>query len=143
MRMMKKDLAEGIRPKRHKKQPEFELQAQICRYLRLQYPKVIFLSDTVASVKLTLGQATRNKQLQKSGFKIPDLLILEPNGDYSGLMIELKTKDPHKLNGDIRKDAHLIGQEKAIKILNEKGYYSCFSWDFEMTKNIIDEYLKK
>ena len=67
---MKMNNVGGIRPKRHKKQPEFELQCQICRYLRLQYPKVIFLSDTVASVKLTMGQATRNKQLQKSSFKI-------------------------------------------------------------------------
>lgn len=132
-----------IRPKRHKRQPEFELQCQVCRYLRLQYPKVVFLSDTIASVKLTEAQASRNKKIQKSGFKIPDLLILEPNSKYAGLMIELKVKDPHKLNGDIRSDAHLKGQEQAIKILNEKGYYSCFSWDFEMTKNIIDKYLKE
>lgn len=142
-RFMKMNNVGGFRPKRHKKQPEFELQAYICRYLRLQYPKVVFLSDTVASVKLTPAQANRNKQIQKSGFKIPDLLILEPNSKYAGLMIELKVKDPHKLNGDIKADVHLKGQEKSIQVLNEKGYYSCFSWDFEMTKNIIDKYLKE
>lgn len=131
-----------IRPKRHNRQPEFELQSQICRYLRLQYPKVVFLSDTVASFKLTPAQAMRNKQIQKSGFKIPDLLILEPNKEYAGLMIELKVKDPHKKNVDIRSNAHLKGQEKAIEILNEKGYLACFCWDFEMTKQIIDNYLK-
>ena len=30
-----------------------------------------------------------------------------------------------------------------FKDLNQKGYYSCFSWGFEMTKNIITEYLNK
>lgn len=129
--------------KRHKKQPEFELQAQICRYLRLQYPNVVFLSDTVASVKLTMGQATRNKQLQKSGFKIPDLLILEPNKEFAGLMIELKIESPFKLNGQIKTNKHLEGQEKSIEILKKKGYYACFIWDFESAKNLIDKYLKE
>ena len=123
---------------------EFELQKQICNYLEMQYPKVIFLSDTIASCKLTLMQAIRNKKIQKNGFKIPDLLILEPKGNYSGLFIELKNETPFIKDGNIKasqKD-HLKEQQKSINILNEKGYSSCFSWGFEMTKKIIDEYLK-
>ena len=123
---------------------EFELQKQICNYLEMQYPKVIFLSDTIASCKLTLMQAVRNKKIQKNGFKIPDLLILEPKGNYSGLFIELKNETPFKKDGEIKasqKD-HLKNQAISINLLNGKGYYSCFSWGFEMTKKIIDEYLK-
>ena len=123
---------------------EFELQKQICNYLEMQYPKVIFLSDTIASCKLTLMQAVRNKKIQKNGFKIPDLLILEPKGNYSGLFIELKNETPFKKDGEIKasqKD-HLKNQAISINLLNSKGYYSCFSWGFEMTKKIIDEYLK-
>ena len=84
-----------------------------------------------------------NKQLQKSGFKIPDLLILEPNKEFAGLMIELKIESPYKLNGQIKTNEHLKGQAKSINILNGKGYYACFIWDFESAKNLIDKYLKE
>ena len=127
-----------------KKQPEFELQSAICRYLSYQFPQVLYLSDTIASLKLTPAQANRNKKIQKNGFSCPDLLILEPRNGYSGLFIELKIETPFKKNGEIKasKDDHLKNQLEAINKLNEKGYKSVFSWDFDMTKDIIDNYLK-
>ena len=69
-----------------KNQLEFILQKQICQWLSIQYPDVLFLSDTVASVKLTMPQSIRNKSIQKNGFKTPDLIILCPNKDYYGLL---------------------------------------------------------
>lgn len=39
-----------------KQQPEYQLQVQVSRYLSVQYPSVLFLSDTVASLKLTYPQ---------------------------------------------------------------------------------------
>lgn len=124
-----------------KNQPEFELQKQVCRWLGVQHPKVMFLSDTIASVKLTIPQQNRNKLIQKQGFKTPDLLIFEPNEKYSGLFIELKVKSPFKLNGELLKDEHLEGQYLTIKKLRSKGYYACFSWSFEMTAGIVNDYL--
>ncbi len=127
-----------------KKQPEYELQSAICRYLSYQYGEILFLSDTIASLKLTPAQANRNKKIQKFGFSCPDLLILEPRNGYSGLFIELKVETPFKKNGEIKasKDDHLKNQLEAINKLNEKGYKSVFSWNFDMTKDIIDNYLK-
>jgi len=127
-----------------KKQPEFELQSAICRYLSYQFPEVLYLSDTIASLKLTPAQANRNKKIQKNGFSCPDLLILEPRNGYCGLFIELKIETPFKKNGEIKasKDDHLKNQLEAINKLNEKGYKSVFSWNFDMTKEIIDDYLK-
>lgn len=127
-----------------KKQPEFELQSAICRYLSYQYSEVLFLSDTIASLKLTPAQANRNKKIQKFGFSCPDLLILEPRNGYNGLFIELKVETPFKKNGEIKasKDDHLKNQLEAINKLNEKGYMAVFSWGFDMTKDIIDNYLK-
>lgn len=124
-----------------KNQPEFELQKQVCRWLCIQHPKILFLSDTIASVKLTIPQQNRNKLIQKQGFKTPDLLIFEPNEKYNGLFIELKVKTPFKLNGDLLKDEHLEGQYITIQKLRDKGYYACFSWSFEMTAKIINDYL--
>lgn len=124
------------------KHPEYELQKQICAYLELQYKDVVYLSDTVANCKLTVMQATRNKAIQKQGFKTPDLLILEPRGDYHGLFIELKVKSPYKKCGkELLSNEHLEGQQKSITHLLNKGYYACFSVGFDETKKIIDEYM--
>ena len=124
-----------------KNQPEFELQKQVCRWLCVQYPKILFLSDTIASVKLTIPQQRRNSLIQKKGFKATDLALFIPNQKYHGLFIELKVKSPFKLNGELYKDEHLEGQYITIQKLRDKGYYACFSWSFEMTTKIINDYL--
>lgn len=125
-----------------RKYPEFELQKLICSYIRMQYPNVMFLSDTIASVKLTATQAIRNKQIQNPEFKCPDLMIFEPKGKYSGLFLELKVKSPFKKNGDIYKNKHLEEQNESLKLLREKGYKAQFVWSFDMAKFVIDEYMK-
>ncbi len=124
-----------------KNQPEFELQKAICRWLNVQYPKVLYLSDTIASVKLTIPQQNRNKLIQKNGFKTPDLLIFEPNKEFKGLFIELKVKSPFKKDGTLLKDEHLESQQKTINDLKQKGYYACFSWSLEMTLDIVNRYM--
>jgi len=123
---------------------EYELQRAISWYLHVQYYDVLFLSDTIANLKLSKMQAIRNKKIQKEGFKTPDLLILEPRNGYSGLFIELKIATPFKKNGEIKASTkdHLKGQLESIEKLNQKGYKACFAVGFEETKKIIDDYLK-
>ncbi|MBC7383014.1 MAG: hypothetical protein H7296_08475 [Bacteroidia bacterium] len=126
-----------------KQQPEYILQKSICRYLSIAYPEIPFLSDTVASVQLTIPQGARNKAIQKQGFKTPDLLVFKPNDKYHGLFIELKTETPFKKNGEIKasqKD-HLLLQQQTIADLNALGYHASFSWGFDMTKEVIDKYM--
>lgn len=125
------------------KHEEYELQKSVARYLSYQYPDVDFLSDTIASVKLTERQAGRNKLVQKNGFKCPDLLILEPRNGFCGLFIELKIETPFKKDGTIKASSkdHLKLQHECLQKLSAKGYCAKFSWGFDMTKKIIDEYL--
>ena len=127
----------------YKKQPEFELQKQICRYLSLQYPKVIFISDATSGAKLTMPQAVRNSLIQKADFKIPDLQILEPNKNWHGLFLELKKETPYKKNGGLKasQNNHLELQDKSMQILRANGYMDCFCWSFEMAKEIIENYI--
>jgi hypothetical protein len=124
-----------------KQQIEYNLQKSICQYLRLQYPNVLFYSDTVAQIKLSIPQAVRNKAIQKEEFKMPDLVILQPIGGYSGLLIELKKESPLLKNGKLSNEKHIQGQFKSINDLKSKGYFACFAWSFEMAKEIIDNYL--
>jgi hypothetical protein len=127
-----------------KQQPEYYLQKCVCEFLRIQYPKVLFLSDTIASLRLTIPQQVRNKAIQKNGFNCPDLLILQPNETYKGLFIELKVLTPFKKDGELKASAndHLLNQWNTIQDLNQLGYFSCFSWGLEMTINIINLYIK-
>jgi hypothetical protein len=126
------------------KHPEYQLQVAVCKYLSVQYPNVDFLSDTIASVKLTMRQAARNKAIQKTDFKCPDLLILAPTEFYHGLFIELKVASPFKADGEIKasQNDHLEKQMNQLNKFINRGYYATFAWDFEMAKKIIDNYFK-
>ncbi len=130
-----------IAKKRYKRQPEFILQRQVCAYLRVQHKEILFMSDTIASVKLTEAQATRNASIQKRGFKTPDLIVFAPRGIYHGLFIELKVKTPYKKDGTLLENVHLKAQEETIKGLRELGYFADFAWIFEDVKKLIDWYL--
>ena len=127
------------------KHEEYELQKAVARYLSYQYVDVEFMSDTIASIKLTERQAGRNKLIQKNGFKCPDILILEPRNGFCGLFIELKIETPFKKDGTIKASSkdHLKLQHECLQKLTLKGYKSEFSWNFDMTKQIIDEYLNQ
>ena len=124
------------------KHSEFHLQQQVCKYLELRFPGVPYFSDTIANVKLNVIQASRNKSIQKNGFKLPDLVILQPNFYHAGLFIELKIKTPYKLNGELKKDEHLQWQQNSINQLNELGYFATFAVGFDEAREIIDEYMK-
>ena len=123
------------------KHEEFKLQQQVCKYLELRFPNVPYFSDTIANVKLNVIQATRNKSIQKNGFKMPDLVILQPNYYHAGLFIELKIKTPYKQNGELKKDEHLQGQQNTIDQLNELGYFATFAVGFDEAREIIDNYM--
>lgn len=123
------------------KHEEFKLQQSVCKYLNLKYPHVLYLSDTIASVKLTEIQAYRNKTIQKDGFKCPDLIILYPTYEYHGLFIELKIKSPFKKDRTLYKNEHLEAQQRTIDDLNKRGYFATFATGFDEAKEIIDKYL--
>jgi len=124
------------------KQLEQKLQEAICKYLDLQYPNVIYTSD-LSGIKLTIGSAVKAKKTRCKHFKIPDLLILEPNDYHKGLFFEIK-KDKSEVylkNGDMSKSKHIFEQNKTIQVLRNKGYKAMFVWDFNQAKTEIDNYI--
>ena len=120
---------------------EAKLHAQVCDYIRLQYPKALFNSDA-SGLRLTMGQAIKMKRLRSSrGY--PDLMIYEPRRDYHGFFIELKREGEKLFNrkGDWRTD-HLREQADMISDLKNRGYYATFGIGFEDAKLQIDKYMK-
>ena len=133
----------------HSKREE-NLQRQVCTYLRLQYPHVIFRSDFASGLHLTMNQAVTNKSLQSSR-SFPDLFIYKPmqRGDkyYAGLALELKKEGttiyvkigPRK--GELVSDPHIIEQAEMLRELNRLGYLARFGVGFDQCKRIVDWYL--
>lgn len=120
---------------------EYEIAKGIATYLKLNYPKIIFHVD-LAGLNLSRAQAGMLKATQ-GGRGWPDLFIAQPSGQYHGLLIELKHETPFKLNGELKKDEHLEEQRDMMAQLSERGYLAQFSWGFDMTKELIDNYLKE
>lgn len=126
---------------------ELELQMQVADYLRLQYPGVLFHSDFGSGIKLTMGQAIKQKRLQGGRRSWPDMFIAEVQGlegkRYHGLFIELKKAGTRifKKDGTLVSDAHICEQFDMLEQLRRRGYVAEFACGFDEAKKIIDEYL--
>lgn len=142
---------------------EADLQAQVADYLRLQYPTVMFHSDFGSGIKLTPGQAVKQKRQNGGRRAWPDMFIARaravqrvvihsPLGtkkdDYNeyilayGLFIELKKEGTRlkKKNGDWVTE-HIAEQAEVLEKLRQRGYCAEFAVGFDEAKKIIDEYL--
>ena len=127
-----------------KNQPEYQIHKTVCEYLRWKYPTVLFLTDLDNQIKLTQGQAKRNKALQHDKFKCPDLIIFAPSVQHHGLFIEFKAKSPYKIDGvTLLKNEHIEAQWQSILDLRLRGYAADFAWTVEMAIQQIDNYMKR
>lgn len=134
---------------------ELELQAQVADYIRLRYPRAIFHSDFGSGIKLTMGQAIKQKRLNGGRRAWPDMFIAEPrcsqeaveNWDVksfrAGLFIELKKEGTRifKKDGTLVSDEHIREQYDMLEDLRQRGYAAEFACGFDEAKKIIDEYL--
>ena len=131
--------------------PEEILQFQICRYLEMQYPQVLF-ETRLNGLKMPIGLAKKAKMLGARR-AMPDLTIYEEsikNADglhkikYGGLFLELKAEGTRLKNkkGEYA-TPHLLEQSVILRRLRMRGYYATFVIGFEQAKEIIDWYLSK
>ena len=122
---------------------ESDLQVMVADYLRLRYPDVLFHSDFGSGVKLTVGQAMKQKRQNGGRRAWPDMFIAEPKAKYSGLFLELKKEGVRlqKKNGEWASD-HIAEQADVLDRLEFRGYKAEFAVGFDEAKKLIDEYLK-
>ena len=123
---------------------ELELQAMVADYLRLQYPSAIFHSDFGSGIKLTMGQAIKQKRLNGGRRSWPDMFLAEPRGKYSGLFIELKKEGVriYKKDGTLVSDGHIREQYDMLEQLRRRGYAANFACGFDEAKALIDRYMR-
>lgn len=125
---------------------ELELQAQVADYLRLRYPDVLFHSDFGSGIKLTMGQAVKQKRLNGGRRAWPDMFIAQAKMQpriIHGLFLELKRDGVkiHKKDGELVADQHIREQARLLDELRKRGYAAEFACGFDEAKKIIDEYL--
>lgn len=124
---------------------ERDLAQQTSEYLQRKYPGTQFRFDLAADLKLTMGQARRNKAINPfSGW--PDMGINAARGGYHGLFIELK-KDGENIYAT-RTDKwggyaseHLQKQAERHKVLREAGYCVEFAVGTDQVQTLIDWYM--
>ena len=119
--------------------PEEKIHFEVCEYLRIKYPSVMFISES-SGLRVSQGMARKLKKTRSSHVHA-DLYVLEPRGKFSGLIIELKAKNIYKKNGELLKDEHLSDQQKTINALNKLGYYATFAVGYDQALGIIENYL--
>jgi len=129
--------------KKNKKSYESKLHEQICNYLRLQYPKVRFISSLTGEYNSNSFTNARNSRIQHSPGQ-PDLFIVEKRNGFSGLALELKTlsSNPFKKNGELRSNVHLRQQDDWLTYLRVQGWSAHFAIGFDHAKELIDKYMK-
>ena len=131
---------------------ELDIQIQVADYLRLRYPNVLFHSDYGSGIRLTPGQAVKQKRLQGGRRAWPDMFIAQPaqrSWEYPdacykfGLFLELKRPGVkiYKKNGDLVANEHIREQARVLETLCNRGYVAEFACGFDEAKKIIDEYL--
>lgn len=134
---------------------ELELQAQVADYIRLRYPSVIFHSDFGSGIKLTMGQAIKQKRLNGGRRSWPDMFIAETiiskimhnDGSYnaySGLFVELKREGTRifKKDGKLVADEHIREQYDMLHDLRARGYAAEFACGYEEAVTLIDSYMR-
>jgi hypothetical protein len=121
--------------------PEERLHFQISDYLKLQYPKIFFISEQ-SGLRVSVGLASKLKRTRSNHVHL-DLYVLEPKGKYHGLILELKAKDIYQKKNPtlLLKNEHLTDQKETIEKLNKKGYKAAFAVQFEEARKLIDDYL--
>lgn len=133
---------------------EAEMQAWIADYLRLQYPKVLFHSDFGSGIKLTPGQAAKQKRQNGGRRAWPDMFIAQPKIsrtkdnqifgiEYYGMFLELKKEGTRLMKKDgTWASEHVAEQAEMLSKLQQNGYYAKFAVGFDEAKELIDRYLK-
>ena len=132
---------------------EAELQVAVADYLRLQYPDVLFHSDFGSGIKLTMGQAAKQKRQNGGRRAWPDMFIAEPRPrcidgnwkyEWNGLFIELKKEGTRlkKKNGEYASQ-HISEQAETLAKLSRRGYAAEFAVGFDEARKTIDKYLGK
>ena len=121
---------------------EWQEQLGFCKWLKIQYPDVLFRSDIQSAGKLT--PAMQNIKLTIDPFRgFPDISIYLKRGNYCGLMIEMKRLNSglYLKDGSLSSNKHVQEQNEMHKKLRENGWQVEFAEGMDQAILIFQNYL--
>lgn len=127
-----------------RKKQEESLQIGVCKYIKKEYPNVIFFCDLSSGMKLSIGQAVKAQKM-KSSRGLPDLFIACERKGFNGLFLELKREGVNVYLKDgktMTSNKHINEQASILEALRLEGYVAEFAVGFDEVKSKIDNYLK-
>lgn len=108
---------------------EDDLQIAVVNMLWLRYKKYIWYHVPNGG-KRNAREAAKFKRMGVMA-GVSDIIFDEPRGGYHGLRIELKVKRGKTTDS----------QDTFLNKATEKGYLCAVSWNFDATKQLIEDYL--
>lgn len=121
---------------------EKQIQSNVCRFISVYYPDVIYISDQSG---LRLSHHGQRQQLKrsKSSRGIPDMIIMCPNGGFHGLCLELKNDGVAiiKRDGSPVANEHIREQHAMITKLNDLGFAAFFTIGLDAATTCIEKYM--
>jgi len=114
---------------------EENLSLLIARYLKIK--KYVYRFDVGADLKLTIGQARKNKAKQMPERGFPDLMVFK---NSKTIFFELKKSkgEIYKKNGKIREGKHIQEQVRFHEKLRKEGFDVYFIWNLKMLIKILE-----
>lgn len=124
------------------KQTEWSVQLQFCKWIKLQYPNLLFRSDIQSAGKLS-GQMQNIKLILDPFRGFPDVQIYHKSGTYIGLFIELKRINSGTFlkDGSLSSGKHVQEQAAMHNLLRSIGYKVVIAEGFEQAKEVLESYL--
>ena len=117
-------------------------QTELIKFMDKYFPRVR-IDGNINGVHLTMPQAAKAKRM---GMKrdCPDLHLKERRGDYHCLYIEYKSDKKnsiYKLDGELKKDDHVLSQAQELNRLQQQGDAATFAVGLENAIQAIKDYL--
>ena len=122
-------------------------QLWFCQHVTETYPNAVYMSD-LAGVGLSLKDRKAYQMRSRTTGqtdKIPDFMLFVPQGKFTGLALELKSRNVnlYKKNGDFRKNEHVAGQRKILKRFSGYGWLAGFACGLDDMKAVVDHYMQQ
>lgn len=118
-----------------KQKSEWSEQLHFCKWLKHEYPDVLFRSDEQNQGKRSPGMQNILNIIDPYRSGMPDIVILHPVGEYCGLMIEMKA-----IGASVNTE-HGVNQMAMHRRLSMLGWQCCFAWGEEGAKRVWLEYI--
>jgi hypothetical protein len=122
---------------------EWQEQLAFCKWLKMQYPRVLFRSDIQSAGKLS--PAMQNIKSIIDPFRgFPDITIYLKRGRFCGLMLEMKRLNSglYLKDGSLSNAKHVQEQNKMHEFLRDNAWKVEFAEGMDEAKIKFEEYVK-